>query len=91
MATMRVKRESDWCHCCGARVDGGLVEVWYPRNAEHEGTTVSPSAVSAELTKYIRLCADCIGDLASIAAGDAEQLQVDRRAKKRSTPRTRRR
>ena len=40
----------DWCHLCGLRTTP-LVEVVYPKNAEHGGPK----------TEYIRICWDCIG------------------------------
>lgn len=39
---------NDWCHLCGKRQDE-LVDIWYPRNAEHAGPNV----------QYIRICGEC--------------------------------
>lgn len=42
-------RYNDWCHICGNR-NRGNVEIWYPKNAEHE----------TKNTEYLRICRTCV-------------------------------
>jgi hypothetical protein len=49
VATFEQKQMNDWCHVCGERTQPH-VEVWYPKNAEHE----------QKQTQYMRICAYCV-------------------------------
>ena len=55
---MRLTRHlEDWCHICGNR-QPEIVDVWYPRHAEHGGPNDS----------YIRICRDCGERIAQVAS-----------------------
>ena len=54
----------DWCHLCGTRQQGN-VDVFYPKNAEHE-----ISFLHNNTPNYIRICADCGAAITAIGRAD---------------------
>jgi hypothetical protein len=48
---IQIQKGPDWCHLCGFRKERNpLIEVCYPKNAEHGGPK----------TEYIRICKGCV-------------------------------
>jgi hypothetical protein len=57
--------EPDWCHLCGKRKQN-LVDIWYPRNAEHGNNN----------SEYIRICGRC-GEMISDTARGRRNHRYD--------------
>jgi len=64
-------KDNEWCHLCGQRSTGIFVEVWLPKNAEHDRR----NSAGALDRSYLRMCADC-----ATAIGGAGVSVVDRLA-----------
>lgn len=48
----------DWCHFCGIRKQGDLVDIFYSKNAEHRRGRTS---------EYVRICLGCMAQLHTAA------------------------
>ncbi|MFM7846734.1 MAG: hypothetical protein ACKPEY_21215 [Planctomycetota bacterium] len=53
----KVETKSDWCHVCGRRRKIAFVDIWRPRNAEHEQNP-------GRHASYLRVCQTCLQALA---------------------------
>ena len=66
----KTQAKTDWCHVCGERRQIRFVEVWHPRDAEHERNP-------GKHAQYVRICRTCIESLAEAMSVEVEAQVTD--------------